>query len=230
MHHCTDEKKPTGDGNPTAGGTDRAIVPDTTSTCKITSRKTGHRLLALNKALNELVLRVWCATPSSWGRGTIRLKPKGPVPEKHLWFSGCSPHRQAGFCFVQILGTGAPALAPHSFGRDGPTRKDGRTAEPVFFTSRPPTALKTQTVVLKSRSGAKTMTTSQMASRSAAPTLTPTTGNTTHLDPVALHFEAVNACAMARWYAARHRHTEAARKLRQGLAALRRLQALEVAA
>lgn len=47
------------------------------------------------------------------------------------------------------------------------------------------------------------------------------------LDPVALHFEAVNACAMARWYAARHRHTEAARKLRQGLAALRRLAAFE---
>ena len=54
-----------------------------------------------------------------------------------------------------------------------------------------------------------------------------TTANTTHLDPVALHFEAVNACAMARWYAARHRHTEAARKLRQGLAALRRLAAFE---
>ena len=46
-------------------------------------------------------------------------------------------------------------------------------------------------------------------------------------DPVATHFEAVNACAMARWYAARHRHTEAARKLRQGLAALRLLAAFE---
>ena len=68
MHSCTDEKKPTGDGNPTAGGTDRAIVPDTTSTSKITSIKTGHRLLALNKALNELVLRVWCAAPSRWFR------------------------------------------------------------------------------------------------------------------------------------------------------------------
>ena len=43
----------------------------------------------------------------------------------------------------------------------------------------------------------------------------------------ALHLEAVNAAALARWYAARHRHTEAARKLRQALAALRRLAAFE---
>ncbi|TCP19550.1 hypothetical protein [Simplicispira metamorpha] len=54
------------------------------------------------------------------------------------------------------------------------------------------------------------------------------TGNTpTTIDLVALHGEVVNACAMARWYAARHRHTEAARKLRQALAALRRLAAFE---
>lgn len=46
----------------------------------------------------------------------------------------------------------------------------------------------------------------------------------------ALHLEAVNAAALARWYAARHRHTEAARKMRQGLAALNRLKSLEVLA
>ena len=45
----------------------------------------------------------------------------------------------------------------------------------------------------------------------------------------ALHLEAVNCAALARWYAARHRHTEAARKMRQGLAALNRLKAMEVA-
>ena len=43
----------------------------------------------------------------------------------------------------------------------------------------------------------------------------------------ALHLEAVNCAALARWYAARHRHTEAARKMRQGLAALNRLKALQ---
>ena len=46
-------------------------------------------------------------------------------------------------------------------------------------------------------------------------------------DPVATHFEAVNACAMARWYAARYEHTKAARKAAQGLSALRKLQAFE---
>ena len=61
-----------------------------------------------------------------------------------------------------------------------------------------------------------------------APASTPAQGNPHHaIDLVALHGESVNAISMARWYAARHRHTEAARKLRQGLAALRRLQALE---
>ena len=46
----------------------------------------------------------------------------------------------------------------------------------------------------------------------------------------ALHLEAVNCAALARWYAARHRHTEAARKMRQGLAALNRLKTLEALA
>ena len=61
---------------------------------------------------------------------------------------------------------------------------------------------------------------SPQASRSAAPT-------PTAFDPVALHFEAVNACAMARWYAARHNHPAAARKAGLALAALRRLAAFE---
>ena len=55
-----------------------------------------------------------------------------------------------------------------------------------------------------------------------APALSPTPADT-----VALHFEAVNACAMARWYAARHQHAAAARKSVQALTALRRLAAFE---
>lgn len=62
-----------------------------------------------------------------------------------------------------------------------------------------------------------------LASRSAAPT-------THHLDPVALHMEAVNACSMARWYAARHDHAKAARKATQAMVALRRLAATELPA
>ena len=52
-------------------------------------------------------------------------------------------------------------------------------------------------------------------------------GNDKVFDPVATHFEAVNACAMARWYAARYEHTKAARKATQALSALRKLAAFE---
>ena len=45
----------------------------------------------------------------------------------------------------------------------------------------------------------------------------------TPFDPVATHMEAVNAAAMARWYAARYEHTKAARKAVQALSALRKL-------
>ena len=54
-----------------------------------------------------------------------------------------------------------------------------------------------------------------------------TTGNTHHIDPVALHFEAVNACAMQSYYTRKGNHAGAARKAVQALAALRRLAAFE---
>ncbi len=61
-----------------------------------------------------------------------------------------------------------------------------------------------------------------------APASLPSTGKHSHpFDPVALHGEAVNACAMARWYAARHQHAAAARKAVQALSALRQLAAFE---
>lgn len=50
---------------------------------------------------------------------------------------------------------------------------------------------------------------------------------TTHIDPVALHFEAVNACAMQSYYTRKGNHAGAARKAVQALAALRRLAAFE---
>lgn len=50
--------------------------------------------------------------------------------------------------------------------------------------------------------------------------------NIPHQDPVALHGEAVNACAMATYYTRKGNHAGAARKAVQALAALRRLNAL----
>ena len=55
----------------------------------------------------------------------------------------------------------------------------------------------------------------------------PASAHAPTLDTVALHFEAVNACAMARWYAARHDHSAAARKATQAMVALRRLAAFD---
>ena len=60
-----------------------------------------------------------------------------------------------------------------------------------------------------------------------APASTPTTGKSHQFDPIQLHVDAVNACAMARWYAARYEHTKAARKAVQAVSALRKLAAFE---
>lgn len=68
------------------------------------------------------------------------------------------------------------------------------------------------------------MTTSPVASRSAAPTTTP------HLDPIALHADACNALSMALHYLRQPDALNvpgAARKAAQALAALRRLAAFE---
>lgn len=59
-----------------------------------------------------------------------------------------------------------------------------------------------------------------------APTLKAAPANS-HFDPVALHIQAVNALAMAKFYANRHNHAGAARKCVQALSALRQLAAFE---
>ena len=166
-----------------------------------------------------------CATasaatlPSARALGYTAAKPRGPVPEKHHIRSGSDPHRQAGFSHAQILGTGAPALLPPGFGRGGPTRKDGRAASDVFFTPRPPAALKTQMAALVTPEGAKTMTKPQ-----GKTTPTPAT-SATH--PNQLFADAVNAASMANWYTRRGNIAAAARKARQHLAALNQLAKLE---
>jgi len=73
------------------------------------------------------------------------------------------------------------------------------------------------------------MTTNPLASRCAVPKRPqPTSGTTTpSLDPIALHCEAVNACAMASYYTLKGNHAGAARKTVQALSALRRLAAFE---
>ena len=61
-----------------------------------------------------------------------------------------------------------------------------------------------------------------------APASLPTTGKHSQtFDPVALHGEAVNSLAMAKFYARRSNHAGAARKTVQALSALRQLAAFD---
>lgn len=77
----------------------------------------------------------------------IASKPKGLVLENTFGSAVAHPHRQAGFCHVQIPGRGAFAPWPHPqtegrvYGLDGQSGNTWRTAEPVFSTSSPPALL-----------------------------------------------------------------------------------------
>ena len=172
-------------------------------------------LLALaSTAIQNAALRFWFATPSRWLRGTIHTKAKAPVLENTFGQAVATPTDKRGFVMPKFLGLvrlhwfrmvyghggGYPQGRPHGLSR-------------VFNHHAHPLRVKTQRVVLKSRKGAPTM---HPTARAAVRTPTP-------FDPVATHMEAVNAAAMARWYAARYEHTKAARKAVQALSALRKL-------
>ena len=215
MQYRTDEKKPAGDGHPTAGSTDGLMLPNTPG-----AGNGAHLLLALNNA----ALRFWLATPSRWLRGTIHTKAKAPVLENTFGQAVATPTDKRGFVIPKFWalvrlhwsrmvfgrGGGYPQGRPH-----GLSRVSNRHAHPLH--------VEMQRVVLKSRQGATTMRPSHLASRSAAPT--PTTGN--H-DPIQLFADATNALAMASYYLRQPEanHAGAARKAGQALAALRRLAAL----
>jgi hypothetical protein len=160
---------------------------------------------------------------------TVTLKAKAPVLQNTIGKAVATPTvsgvlSRPDFLGVSIFGCaygfghggGYPQGRPHGF-----TRVLNRHAHLL--------RVKTQQVVLKSRKGAKTMTTTPLASRCAVPKRPqPTPGAPTpSLDPIALHCEAVNACAMASYYTRKGNHAGAARKAVQALSALRRLAAFE---
>ena len=173
-------------------------------------------LLALHSTINEALLRAWRASPSRWCRATFRtgaeytLEVAGNLPDSEVF----SRPKFSNAVLRRLFG----------FGRDALVRKAGGMATSMYSTSRHPLRrLNNGALGSESQVGAKTMCPSPMASRSAAPTTTAPT----RFDPIALHGEAVNACAMARWYAARHDHSAAARKATQAMVALRRLAAFD---
>lgn len=207
--HCTDEKKPTGDGHPTAGGTDRAMVPDAPCTGNKASHQPGKHLLALGSTINHILLRAWCAAPSGWGRATVRAgashttSEAADLPDSEVFSRPEFKVLDVGSAYPQ-----------------GRRQRFGAVTTPHIHS----VALVRHGMVFVTPEGAETMTASPVASRSAAPT------TTHHLDPIALHGDACNALSMALHYLRQPEALNvagAARKTVQALAAMQRLAAFE---
>lgn len=125
-----------------------------------------------------------------------RAKPKGPVRRNTISSEVAAPTCKRGFVMPKFLGLVRPhAPVQRLRGMAGATRKDVRTAELVFLTAMlHQLRVETQMVVLLTRSGAKTMSTTT-AIRAAAST--PAMGTA---DPIQLHADAHNALSMAMFY------------------------------
>ena len=198
----TDVKKPAGDWNPTAGSTDRAIVPNPACT--------GNSPLALAyTALSELALRCWCATPSRWCRATFRTGASHTTSEA-VDLPDSEVFSRPKFKVLDV-GSAYP---------QGRRQRFGAVTTPHIHSA----ALVRHGMVFVTPEGAKTMTTSPVASRSAAPI--------THLDHTseaqafALLQAAIDA-TMAKLYLS-HGNIPAAR--RKAVQLLKALQVMEVTA
>ena len=180
-------------------------------------------LLALaSAALSELALRFWCATPSTWKRGTIRAKAKAPVLQNTFGQAVATPTDKRGFVIPKFWGLVRLHLSQAVYGRGGgypQGRPHGLSR--VFNHHAHPLRVKTHRVVLKSRQGATTMSASPMASRRAAPT--PTTSE----QQAFAVLQATSDATMAKLYLSRGNIPAARRKAVQLLKAL---QVMEVAA
>ena len=182
--------------------------------------------------ISELALRFWCATPSRWLRRTIHTKAKAPVLKNTFSEAVAAPTDKRGFV-TPNLWSWCACTASLFWSVVGVIRKDARTASDVFLTTTlHPMRVRTQTVALVTPEGAKTMTATTTASRSAAPAFLPTTGDATttpsasEAQAFAL-LQATSDATMAKLYLSRGNIAGARRKAVQLLKAL---QTLEVAA
>ena len=187
---------------------------------------TGNSPLALaSTAIQNAALRFWFATPSRWLRGTIHTKAKAPVLENTFEPAVATPTDKRGFAMPKFWGLVRLHLSQAVYGRGGgypQGRPHGLSR--VLNHHAHPLRVKTQRVVLKSRQGAPTMHPTTSASVRVT---TPTTGKSHQFDPIQLHVDAVNACAMASYYTRKGNHAGAARKAVQAVSALRKLAAFE---
>lgn len=100
------------------------------------------------------------------GGATVALKAKAPVLE-NTFGSAVSTPTESGVLLCPDLLDASVRGCVAVFGRDGLVRKAGRTAEPVFSTSRPPAALENVACGFESRSGAKTIPSTPASLRAA---------------------------------------------------------------
>ena len=164
-------------------------------------------LSTLHSYANAVLLRTWCASPLHWLQRCATFVPGAEHTTSEAANLPVSEVFSRPEFMVLGVGNRYPQGRGHRFGG-------------VFKPHVHPVDLNNRRMVFVTPKGAKTMTTSPVASRCAAPA-------SPAFDPIATHFEAVNACAMARWYAARYEHTKAARKAVQAVSALRKLAAFE---
>ena len=189
------------------------------------------RLLALRDTINTAVLRAWCASPSAWSRGTIRLKPKGPVRSNTFSEAVAIPTEKRDFVSSKFLGLVRLHWPRMVLGGMGlPARMAARLRTCLKHPAHP-TRVQTQTVALVTPEGAKTMTATTVASASArTPTSISGTAHTTDSTSEAKAFallQAASDATMAKLYLSKGNIAGARRKAVQLLKAL---QALEVQA
>ena len=159
------------------------------------------------------------------GRGTIHTKAKAPVCRNTFGQAVATPTDKRGFVIPKFWGLVRLHWFRMVYGHGGGyPQGHPRGLSRVFNHHAHPLRVKTQRVVLKSRQGAPTMHPTTSASVRVT---TPTTGKSHQFDPIQLHVDAVNACAMASYYTRKGNHAGAARKAVQAVSALRKLAAFE---
>ncbi len=150
--------------------------------------------------------------------GYTASKPKGPVLENTTSEAVAAPTDSGVLSrpnFRELV-----RQHPHGFGRDGLTRKDGRTASDVFSTSRPPAALENANGGFPCHSRRSQDHDCTHGAQIRAQPRQP--GHHPHHQPTAV-LAAFNACNLASCYIERGNFAAARRKLAQALASVNQL-------
>lgn len=161
-----------------------------------------------------------CTFPSS---GYTGGKPNGPVLQNTNEPEVATPTYKRGFVTSKILSVRAFAHRLMVSGGMGISVKTAARLVPCFEHPIHLLRFKTHRVVSLIQPGIQTMT-ATLRAHTAAPT---STQATTAQEAIAAHIGVHNCLSMAAWHIAKGNTPAAARKVRQALAALRKLDKLE---